>query len=303
MGKQRQNSNYVGSKGYVAREEASQKKAAEKRKRRVIGIVTVVLVICLVISIPFATVAIVNSVKTNKMGVGFCEDYASRDLSKQDVKYVEFTVKNYGKFVVLVDATEAPETVANFIKLVNEGFYDGLTFHRANDTMIQGGDPNADGTGGSEKTIKGEFSKNKFYTNELKHKRGVISMARSSDYNSASSQFFICNQTTTSYDGEYAAFGYVVEGMSVVDEINTVMQNRITKLEGKLGAYDKMNDEEKALYSQLQNGVITKESKQPVIKSVRVLENYTPDLQTYEEKVNNIVSGVFVPKKNEDVDK
>lgn len=116
----------------------------------------------------------------------------------------------------------APITCENFVKLANEGFYDGLIFHRViKNFMIQGGDPLGTGYGGSEKTIKGEFSQNGV-ENPLSHKRGVISMARSSDMNSASSQFFICHADSTYLDGSYAAFGVVTEGMDVVDAIASV---------------------------------------------------------------------------------
>ena len=118
-----------------------------------------------------------------------------------------------------LDGEAAPETVANFVSLAREGFYDGLTFHRIIEGfMIQGGDPNGDGTGGSEATIKGEFSENGV-ENDLSHTRGAISMARSSDYDSASSQFFIVQEGSTYLDDSYAAFGYVTEGMDVVDAI------------------------------------------------------------------------------------
>ncbi len=133
--------------------------------------------------------------------------------------YVAMSVKGHGVIIVYLDGTRAPLTVANFVKLVREGFYDGLTFHRViEDFMIQGGDPNANGTGGSEENIPGEFIYNGFY-NDLSHRRGVISMARSNDYDSASSQFFICNADSPHLDGAYAAFGWVVEGMDVVDSI------------------------------------------------------------------------------------
>ncbi|MGN1345717.1 MAG: peptidylprolyl isomerase [Eubacteriales bacterium] len=113
----------------------------------------------------------------------------------------------------------APITVANFVKLAKEGFYDGLIFHRViKDFMIQGGDPTGTGMGGSGETIKGEFSSNGV-TNTLSHERGVISMARSQKKDSASSQFFICHADAKYLDGDYAAFGKVVEGMDVVDEI------------------------------------------------------------------------------------
>lgn len=127
-----------------------------------------------------------------------------------------------GQIVVELDASVAPKTVANFIELAESGFYDGLTFHRVvYDFMIQGGDPNGDGTGGSGTTIEGEFYANG-YANPLSHVRGVISMARrGDDYNSATSQFFIMHtSTSTSYlDGQYAAFGWVVDGMDYVDAI------------------------------------------------------------------------------------
>ena len=130
-------------------------------------------------------------------------------------------VKDYGVIKVELNADEAPITVTNFVKLAKDGFYDGLTFHRIIDGfMIQGGDPEGNGTGGSDKTIKGEFSENGV-NNVLKHTRGAISMARSQDYDSASSQFFIMHETNASLDGQYAAFGYVYEGMDVVDKIAT----------------------------------------------------------------------------------
>ena len=114
----------------------------------------------------------------------------------------------------------APKTVANFEKLVKEGFYDGLTFHRIiPGFMIQGGDPQGNGTGGSKEKIKGEFAQNGFPKNTLKHTRGVISMARAYDPDSASSQFFIMHADAPHLDGAYAAFGRVVEGMETVDEI------------------------------------------------------------------------------------
>ena len=128
-------------------------------------------------------------------------------------------MENGGKISVELYPEIAPETVKNFETLVSEGFYDGLTFHRViPGFMIQGGDPLGNGMGGSEKNIKGEFKLNG-HNNTLKHTRGVISMARSSAYNSASSQFFIMHADAPHLDGAYAAFGKVVEGIEVVDEI------------------------------------------------------------------------------------
>ncbi len=123
----------------------------------------------------------------------------------------------------------APITVENFVSLVKEGFYNGLIFHRViAGFMIQGGDPLGSGFGGSDKTIKGEFKLNGV-ENNLSHERGVISMARSQMPNSASSQFFICHADATFLDGQYAAFGRVIEGMETVDEIAMVRTNMMDK--------------------------------------------------------------------------
>ena len=128
-------------------------------------------------------------------------------------------IADYGAITLELDGDSAPLTVANFVKLAKDGFYDGLTFHRIMDGfMMQGGDPNGNGTGGSDETIPGEFSANG-YDNPISHTRGTISMARASDPNSASSQFFICQADSTFLDGNYAAFGHVTEGMDVVDAI------------------------------------------------------------------------------------
>ena len=128
-------------------------------------------------------------------------------------------VEGYGTIEVTLNANVVPITVSNFCHLAEEGFYDGLTFHRVvPGFMIQGGDPEGNGTGGSDETIKGEFSENGV-DNNIPHVRGTISMARSSDYDSASSQFFIMQETTPSLDGQYAAFGTVTSGMDVVDAI------------------------------------------------------------------------------------
>ena len=162
--------------------------------------------------------------------------------------HVKMEVKNYGTIELELYADIAPVTVSNFINLVNQGFYDGLTFHRIMDSfMIQGGDPNGDGTGGSSETIEGEFSSNG-KENSISHVRGVISMARSSENDSASSQFFICNADSTFLDGNYAAFGKVTSGMTVVDKITKVSK-----------------------YATDDNGTIPS-NKQPVIKSITVID-------------------------------
>ena len=126
------------------------------------------------------------------------------------IHHADISIRDYGDIKVELDADTAPITVTNFVKLAQEGFYDGLTFWRIIDGfMMQGGDPKGNGTGGSGETIKGEFS----------HVRGIISMARSTDPDSASSQFFIVQSDSTFLDGDYAAFGKVTEGMDIVDEI------------------------------------------------------------------------------------
>jgi peptidyl-prolyl cis-trans isomerase B (cyclophilin B) len=136
---------------------------------------------------------------------------------------VVIEMENGGKIELELYPEFAPETVKNFESLVKSGFYDGLTFHRViPGFMIQGGDPLGTGYGGSEKQIKGEFASNGWTRNTLKHERGVISMARSMMPNSASSQFFIMHRNAPHLDGSYAAFGKVINGMDVVDEIASV---------------------------------------------------------------------------------
>ena len=135
---------------------------------------------------------------------------------------VVIEMENGGKIELELDASAAPKTVANFKKLVGEGFYDGLIFHRViPGFMIQGGDPQGNGMGGAKEKIVGEFKANG-HNNPIKHTRGVISMARAYDPNSASSQFFIMHADAPHLDGQYAAFGKVVSGMEVVDEIASI---------------------------------------------------------------------------------
>ena len=135
------------------------------------------------------------------------------------IHHATIEVEDFGTIKVEMNATNAPVTVSNFCHLANEGFYDGLTFHRIiKGFMVQGGDPEGNGTGGSGTNILGEFSANGI-TNAIQHKRGVISMARSSDFNSGSSQFFIMHADADSLDGQYAAFGRVTEGIEVIDAL------------------------------------------------------------------------------------
>ena len=135
------------------------------------------------------------------------------------LRHAEITVRNYGTIKLELDEGVAPITVANFIKLAQSGFYDGLTFHRImNNFMIQGGDPQGDGYGGSKDKIKGEFSSNGC-DNPISHVEGTISMARSKNPDSASSQFFIVLGNAGHLDGDYAAFGHVTEGIGIVRQI------------------------------------------------------------------------------------
>lgn len=161
--------------------------------------------------------------RTDGSADGSTEGTLEMATSADDIEisyYADIDVKDYGTITVALSEEAAPETVKNFVSLAESGFYDGLTFHRIIDGfMIQGGDPNGDGTGGSDQTIPGEFSKNGFTSNNISHVRGAISMARSNDYDSASSQFFIVQSDSTYLDGEYAGFGFVTDGMDVVDQI------------------------------------------------------------------------------------
>lgn len=157
----------------------------------------------------------------------------------------QIDIQDYGTIKVALDAEAAPITVNNFVKLANSDFYNGLTFHRImKGFMMQGGDPKGNGTGGSKENITGEFSLNG-YDNKLSHTRGAISMARSENYDSASSQFFIVHEDSTFLDGQYAVFGYVTEGIEVVDAVC------------------------KAAKPTDDNGTI-KAKKQPIIKSITI---------------------------------
>ncbi len=180
-------------------------------------------------------------------GKNKADEGKSSYTEKYGIHHAVITVENYGEIKLELDGDTAPITVKNFVKLAKSGFYDGLTFHRIiSGFMIQGGDPNGNGTGGSDETIKGEFSANGV-ENNISHKRGVISMARSTSYDSASSQFFIMHGDGTHLDGKYAAFGFVTDGMEVVDAIaeNTPVTDN--------------------------NGTVLREN-QPVIKSVVITD-------------------------------
>ncbi len=178
---------------------------------------------------------------------GTTADNTTSSLEDSAVYYAKINIKNYGAITVKLDQKSAPATTANFVQLATDGFYNGLTFHRIIEGfMMQGGDPNGNGTGGSGKNIVGEFMLNG-YSNTLSHTKGAISMARSSAYNSASSQFFIVHEDSTFLDGQYAVFGYVTEGIEIVDKIC----EEATPIDG--------------------NGSI-RSSEQPVITSVEIIK-------------------------------
>lgn len=202
----------------------------DKKKIIIISIIAVIAVLILIF-------IIVKINKGNKEAYNK-EDNTKKELSAQEASNEEITskveeknmystgkhkakieIENYGTIELELDADIAPITVENFAKLVNEGFYDGLTFHRIiSGFMIQGGDPKGNGTGGSDKEIKGEFSANGV-KNTISHVRGTISMARSNSFDSASSQFFIVHEDSKFLDGQYAGFGKVTNGIEIVDKI------------------------------------------------------------------------------------
>ena len=206
MAKKKKNSNYITAKKVAAAKEAAE--LARKRKKLSVIICAAVAVL-LIVAIAVSLVAI-----GKKRGW-------KTDMTV--THHATIDVLGYGEIHLELYGNEAPITVANFVKLAEEGFYDGLTFHRIiSGFMMQGGDPEADGSGDSGTDIFGEFEKNGFY-NAIKHERGTISMARASDPNTASCQFFIVHKTsannTASLDGKYAAFGKVTSGIEIVDLI------------------------------------------------------------------------------------
>ena len=169
------------------------------------------------------------------------------DPVESGIYRAQIEIQDYGTITLELDGNAAPQTVGNFVNLARDGFYDGLTFHRIMEGfMMQGGDPKGNGTGGSGQNIVGEFAANGV-ENPLSHTRGAISMARAQPYDSASSQFFIVHEDSQFLDGQYAAFGYVTEGMDVVDAVCTEAQ----PLDN--------------------NGTIAK-AEQPVITSITILD-------------------------------
>lgn len=201
MSKKKKNSNYVTEKRIKAKEDKIKAQKAQRVKKIAITSTSIVL------AVAFLVVGIIL--------------IFSGTPDKTVTHHASIKIKDYGTLHVELYGNEAPETVANFVKLANEGYYNGLDFFRVMDGfMIQGGQPKEDGK--KPASIKGEFKLNGF-KNLLKHERGTISMARANDYNSASGQFFIVHKTsennTKSLDGNYAAFGMVTDGMEYVDKI------------------------------------------------------------------------------------
>ena len=176
------------------------------KKNQLIALIGIIIILCAAV----IAVAVFRPGSTSQAPEGYNENPTA---------WVEIAVKDYGVITAELYGNAAPITVTNFLKLVNEGFYDGLTFHRIiSGFMIQGGDPNGNGTGGSSEKIKGEFRQNGIQ-NDIAHERGVLSMARAAAMDSASSQFFIMHAAAPHLDGQYAAFGRVLSGMEVVDAI------------------------------------------------------------------------------------
>ena len=208
--------------------EAAAKQEKNKKTARMVSLITAIAAALAVLGI----------------GIGMIVNHV-RSAPKDYIATIE--IENYGTITLALDSEAAPITVENFVKLANEGFYDGLTFHRIiEDFMMQGGCPNGNGGGDAGYEIKGEFSENG-WDNPIKHERGVISMARGNEPDSGSCQFFIVHKTSPHLDGSYAAFGRVTSGMEVVDKICSEAEP---------------TDD---------NGTIPK-AKQPVIKSITIRE-------------------------------
>lgn len=217
------------------------KSAAQKKK---INIKPVPVIITSLISL--VLIAVIVLVSFVSCYGGSCYYAENRDVEGRDIVYAEMSVKGYGKVTLLLDRTTAPITVDNFVSLVNDKFYDGLTFHRIiEDFMIQGGASTAASDDKNE--IYGEFSSNG-HINDIQHLEGVISMARTDDFNSATTQFFICNADSPHLNGNYAAFGYVIDGLNVI--------HRVTR----------------AYVGKTKGGIIADKDERPVIEYIRIID-------------------------------
>lgn len=188
-----------------------------KKSYLIIGAILLVVLLLIALMIPSKQ----KKIKEDLLGISYDVDGNTIELSKYDTEnpVVAMYVKNYGSIVMELYPNTAPNTVANFISLIKSGFYDNNSFHRlVPNFVLQGGDPDGNGSGGPGYRIKGEFSSNGF-ENNLKHEKWVVSMARSSDPDSAGSQFFICLGDASSLDGDYAAFGKVIDGFDNIQSI------------------------------------------------------------------------------------
>ena len=187
--------------------------------KKIFQILALLLALCLLAGCGNTTFTTAGTGESTAPVTEPTEGTVSGELDESLTYYADIEIQDYGTITVKLEPQSAPITVANFVKLAQSGFYDGLTFHRIMaGFMMQGGDPLGNGFGGSEEQIVGEFTANG-YDNPLSHTRGAISMARSQDPNSASSQFFIVHEDSTFLDGMYAVFGYVTEGLEVVDGV------------------------------------------------------------------------------------
>lgn len=209
------------------------KQVKKQDKNKIVPIVVITAAIIVIVCI-IAAIANNNKKDNNKPGQYTVQDNpedktpspSESSTPEETISkyYADIVIKDYGTITVELDGESAPVTVQNFVSLAKDGFYNGLTFHRIMEGfMMQGGDPEGTGMGGSDQTITGEFAANG-YNNQLSHTRGAISMARSDNYNSASSQFFIVHQDSPFLDGKYAVFGYVTEGIEIVDAVCTEAQ-------------------------------------------------------------------------------
>ena len=258
MAKKRKNSNYATEKNRIKALNKEKQKRNKEIKKRALILGAAVLIIALCALLVWGILALIAKNHDPHAGHNHGNESSSivESSSQNESKtgnedfvvthHASIKIEGYDEVVhVELYGEEAPITVANFVKLANEGFYDGLTFHRIISNIVQGGDTNGDGVGGSDETIKGEFSLNGV-DNKVNHSRGVISMARTgNDYNSASSQFFILTSAVPGYNGSYAAFGQVTSGMDVIDDL-------ASRFESDSIPYD----------------------RQPVIESITIHENH-----------------------------
>ncbi len=228
MGKTSKRQDAVHAREYRLRREQEEREKQARQDRIIRNTLLIVLAVALVIAGVFGSIRLAETIRYNKNKIAvdpslLVETDKESYYVKMTVSYVdEATGSQQGEILLHLRPDAAPDTVKNFQSLVAKGFYNGLTFHRViKDFMIQGGCPKGNGNGDAGYEIKGEFSANG-KKNDLLHTRGVISMAREDDFDTASSQFFIVHQTSSHLDGQYAAFGEVISGMETVDAIASV---------------------------------------------------------------------------------